>query len=144
MADTLASSKFKVKIDSKEYANCSGFTPPRISIAPVEHRDDDGKKGVTYDSGNVSVSSVTIRKPFDVGDSTLIDWIDTVKQSGCDGNKKTIGVTVFDNADNAKLEVTLNNAWPSDYGHTQYEKDGNARVMEEVTLVVEDAQYKTL
>jgi phage tail-like protein len=148
MATNLNASKFKIKIDSKEYGDCTYFGGSRLTIDALTHRDTDGRKGVITRSGDVSFSTVVIRRPFAVGDSTFMDWVQNTRKTGAEKNKKTVGITVLDEDDSAKLEYTLNNAWPTSYSHTPLVKDGgaggSARVIEEVTLVIEDIEYKAL
>jgi phage tail-like protein len=148
MATNLNSSKFKIKIDNKEYGDCTYFGGTRLSIDALTHQDTDGRKGVVTRSGNISFSSVVIRRPFAVGDATLMDWVQNTRKNGAEKNKKTVGITVLDESDSAKLEYTLNNAWPVAYSHSPLVKDGtpgnSSRVIEEITLVVEDAEFKTL
>lgn len=147
MATNLNASKFKVKIDSKEYGDCTYFGGSRLSIDVITNSENDGRKGVTTNSGNISFSTVVIRRPFAVGDSTLMDWVQNTRKEGADKHKKTIGVTVLDETDSAKLEYTLNNVWPTAYSHSPLQKDGSsgtAKVIEEITLAVEDVEYKAL
>ncbi len=146
MAATLNASKFKVKLDSKEYSDVLFYAGSRISIEPRPAFDNDGSKGTVMESGNVSFSAVTIRRPFTPGDGTWMDWVQSVKKSGANGNKKTIGITVFDESEAGKLEYTLNNAWPTSYGHSPLQKGagGGGQVVEEITLSVEDVEYKAL
>lgn len=146
MATNLNASKFKVKIDAKEYGDCSYFGGSRLNIDVITNHESDGRKGVTTNSGNVSFSTVVIRRPFAVGDATLMDWVQNTRKEGAEKHKKTIGVTVLDETDSAKLEYTLNNVWPTAYSHSPLQKDGAGaqKVVEEITLAVEDVEFKAL
>lgn len=145
MAITLNSSKFKIKIDKKEYADCIYFANSQIDIKPQYREDDDGRKGAETKAGNVSFSTVVIRRPFTVGDSTLMDWIQNTRKQGAEKNKKTVGITVFDEAESGKLEYALSGTWPTSYSHSPLRKgEGASPVIEEITLIVEDVEYKAL
>jgi phage tail-like protein len=142
---TLNASKFSVKIDNKENMNVIFFGGARIDVTPRQVSDDDGTKGVVWDKGNVSFPSVTIRKEFHIGETTWMDWAQDVRKAGnLKDKKKSIGVTVYDDSTAAKLEYTLTNAWPISYSHTPLLSGKGSQVIEEITLVVEDVEYKAL
>ncbi len=147
MAINLNSSKFKIKIDTKDFGECTYFGGARLSVDAIVHRETDGRKGVITRAGDVSFSTVVVRKPFVVGDSTLIDWVQNVRKLGAEKNKKTIGIVVQDEEDSPKLEYTLTNAWPISYSISPLIKDGtqgSSRVIEEITLTLEDLEFKVL
>lgn len=141
---TLNAAKFSVKIDNKDHGNVIYFGGARIDVSPRPVADDDGTKGVVTERGNVSFGTVTLRKEYQVGETTWMDWAQQVRKAkNLKDLKKSIGVVVFDDASTGKVEYTLLNAWPISYSHSPLGVKGS-NLIEEITLSVEDIEYKAL
>lgn len=126
---------YKVLIDNSEEAGFSEVSAPEISSEPVEYREGNmvgmtpGKQPGILKYGNVTLKRGTT-------DSQLfINWMKSVQEGKVE--RKTVVITLMDDAMNEVASWQLEKAWPTKYTAPDVNATSNEVAIESLELVCE-------
>ncbi len=126
---------YKVLIDNAEEAGFSEVSAPDISSEPVEYREGN-MVGMTpgKQPGILKYSNVTLKRG--TTDSQLfVSWMKSVQEGKVE--RKTVVITLMDDAMNDVASWQLEKAWPTKYTAPDVNATSNEVAIESLELVCE-------
>ncbi len=126
---------YKVLIDNAEEAGFSEVSAPDISSDPVEYREGN-MVGMTpgKQPGILKYSNVTLKRG--TTDSQLfVNWMKSVQEGKVE--RKTVVITLMDDAMNDVASWQLEKAWPTKYTAPDVNATSNEVAIESLELVCE-------
>jgi len=90
--------------------------------------------------GMMSVGNVTLKKGIFVGDAKLFTWFTEIKMNLI--KRRTVVISLLDEAGSPKVTWTLNNAFPTKITGTDLKSTGNEVAVESIELAFETLDVK--
>ena len=90
--------------------------------------------------GMLSVGAVTLKKGIFVKDAKLFTWFSEIKMNLI--KRRTVVISLLDEAGDGKMTWTLNNAFPTKITGTDLKSTGNEVAVESVELAFETLDVK--
>ena len=126
---------FKVQWDSQEmmFQEISGLD---IEASPIEYRAGDSKAfSVLKMPGLKKYSDVTMKKGIFKADNSFWDWFNEIKMNVI--KRKTVTISLLDEAGSPTMVWTLVNAWPTKITATDLKAQGNEVAIESIVIAHE-------
>ena len=126
---------YKVLVDNKEEAGFSEVSAPDISSDPVEYREGN-MAGMTpgKQPGIIKYSNVTLKNGV-TSSLAFVDWMKTVLTGQVE--RKTVVITLMDDAMAEVASWQLEKAWPTKYTAPDLNATSNEVAIESLELVTE-------
>jgi phage tail-like protein len=127
---------FSVKLGDDDSVSFQEVTGLDSEAQPISYRH--GNSPIFYPiklPGLGKVGNVTMRKGIFVSDPRLFTWFDEIKMNTI--KRRTVVISLMDEAGNPKMVWTLNNAWPTKVTGTDLKSEGNEVAVESVEIAFE-------
>lgn len=126
---------YKVTIDGTEAAGFSEVSAPGITIDPIEYRGDNlAGKTPGKRPGILKYSNVTLKRG--TTDSLIfMNWMTGLKNGTV--NRKTVVITLVDDAGKDFASWQLEKAWPTKYTAPDFSATSSEAAIESLELVCE-------
>jgi len=85
--------------------------------------------------GLAKVGNVTMRKGVFPSGASFWTWYDEIKMNTI--KRRTVVISLLDEAGNPRMVWTLNNAWPTKITGTDLKSDGNEVAVESIEIAFE-------
>lgn len=138
--DPIKNYKFLVEIEGITEAGFSEAFIPEGRVEVIEYMEgNEPRSAARKMPGRIFFENAVLSKG--VTDSkALYDWWKQVLTGDFNNLRKTVKVTVQDDAGNPQAAWTLYNAWPAAYTTTPLDAQGNEVFVEKLELAVERAE----
>lgn len=126
---------FQVKIGDTEVAfqEVSGLD---VEAQIIEYRHGNSKEFSTIKMPGIKkTGNVTLKKGVFVKDNAFWDWFNQIKMNTIE--RKTVVISLLDEAGSPTMVWTLNNAWPTKITGTDMKADGNEVAVETIEVAHE-------
>ncbi len=126
---------YKVLLDNSEEAGFSEVSSPDVTSDPVEYREGN-MAGVTpgKQPGILKYGNVTLKRGT-TDSQVFVTWMKDI-QSGT-ATRKTVVITLMDDAMNEVASWQLEKAWPTKYTAPDFNATSNEVAIESLELVCE-------
>lgn len=126
---------FQVKLGDTEVAfqEVSGLD---IEAQIIEYRHGNSKEFSTIKMPGIKKSgNITLKKGVFVKDNSFWDWFSQINMNVIE--RKTVVISLLDEAGSPTMVWTLNNAWPTKITGTDMKSDGNEVAVETIEVAHE-------
>lgn len=126
---------FQVKLGDAEVAfqEVSGLD---IEAQIIEYRHGNSPEFSTIKMPGIKkTGNVTLKKGVFVKDNAFWDWFNQIKMNTIE--RKTVVISLLDEAGSPTMVWTLNNAWPTKITGTDMKSDGNEVAVETIEVAHE-------
>jgi phage tail-like protein len=128
--------RFRVEIDGITQAGFSEVTFADTTTDPVEYREGNELPVFRKLSGLTKYGNITLK--WGITDSMdLYKWRQGVIDTGAEGQRKNISITLIDEAGKDKSRWNIVQAWPSKYKAPDFSGKGNDVAIELLEIVHE-------
>jgi phage tail-like protein len=132
---------FNIDLGDGKKLGFSEITGLESDIKPIEYRHGDSPVFSPIKMpGLRSVGNVTLKKGVFTKDSIFWDWFDQSKLNII--KRKTVVISLLDEAATPKMTWTLTNAWPTKMSGTDLKSDSNEVAIESLELAYETLAVK--
>ncbi|MFZ3167951.1 MAG: phage tail protein [Candidatus Methanoperedens sp.] len=128
--------RFRVKIEGIEQAGFSECTFADTTTDPVEYREGTELPVFRKLSGLTKYGNITLKWGITDSDE-LYKWRQQIIDTGAQGARKGIIITLIDEAGADKSSWEIRDAWPSKYDPPDFSGKGNEVAIETLEIVHE-------
>jgi len=127
---------FSVNFGGDENVSFQEVTGLDSETRPIEYRHGNSP---TFSSikmpGLAKVGNVTMRKGVFLTGASFWTWYNEIKMNTI--KRRTVVISLLDEAGNPRMVWTLNNAWPTKITGTDLKSDGNEVAVESIEIAFE-------
>lgn len=128
--------RFRVEIDGISQAGFNEVSFADTTTDPVEYREGNEPPVSRKLSGLTKYGNITLK--WGITDSIdLYNWRQQVIDSGAEGARKNISITLVDEAGADKARWDIVEAWPTKYDPPDFSAKGNEVAIETLEIVHE-------
>lgn len=128
--------RFRVEIDGISQAGFNEVSFADTTTDPVEYREGNEPPFSRKLSGLTKYGNITLK--WGITDSIdLYNWRQQVIDSGAEGARKNISITLVDEAGADKARWDIVEAWPTKYDPPDFSAKGNEVAIETLEIVHE-------
>jgi len=127
---------FSVNFGGDENVSFQEVTGLESETRPIEYRHGNSPTFSPIKMpGLAKVGNVTMRKGVFLSGANFWTWYDEIKMNTI--KRRTVVISLLDEAGNPKMVWTLNNAWPTKITGTDLKSDGNEVAVESIEIAFE-------
>jgi len=138
-ADPLRNFRFRVEIDGIVQLAFSDVTVGEYTVDVVDYRDGTDPPHARKLSGMTKYGNITLKWGLHVGANALdlAKWHSDVSAGQISKQRKTVSITVMDEAGQDAARFTVTDAWPTKYNPSALSGKGNEVLIETLELANE-------
>ena len=128
--------RFRIEIDGVGQVGFSECTFADTTTDTIEYREGDELPRLRKLSGLTKYGNITLK--WGITDSMdLYNWRRQVIDTGAEGARKNVSITLIDEAGDGKARWEIERAWPSKYDPADFNAKGNDVAIETLEIVHE-------